>query len=344
MATIKAIKFTHKTNAFYIGLLNAKTLTDIAYVARRGVDQEEGAVQRILNKQRISGIRDFVLNGGFFPNNIILNVKEDANLIFNETNQEITFIDNIRIAQIIDGQHRVEGLKEAIKNEPSIGERLIPVVFANNLKTEDCAEIFININTEQKTVPKSLIYDLYGLMNTSANDFSIERGKDIAEILNKDDNSPYQGYIKFPGARKFKGGIQLSTVINNLKNLVKSEGEFEKYSLKTLDFQVSVLKNYFNAIQNCYGQDWDSVKNPFIFASGFGAAIDVFISSILPYSYSNKNFKENFYKGIILIPSDKLIKQDQVKGMSGEAARNFIKQELSNFIVMNKTTEDDFEI
>jgi DGQHR domain-containing protein len=226
-----------------------RPLAKISYVSRRGIDEEQGAIQRVLNKRRINGIRDFLLNGGFFPNNIILNVKSEANLSFDENENEISFLANSRIAQIIDGQHRVEGLKEALKSDQSIKTILLPCVLANNLTTEKCAEIFLSINTEQKAVPKSLIYDLYGLMNISSKDFSIERGTDIAKILNSDDNSPYQGYIKFPGSRKFKGGIQLSTFVNSIKPLVENDGEFAKYSLKTLEYQANVLKNYFNAIQ-----------------------------------------------------------------------------------------------
>ena len=136
---------------------------------------------------------------------------EEGKLIFNEKENTVSLEANSRIAQIIDGQHRVEGLKEAIKADVSIGNMFIPTVFSNNLETSSCAEIFISINTEQKSVPKSLIYDLYGRLNIPPDkDFNIERGTDIAKILNTDDTSPYQGYIKLPGSRKFKGGIQLS--------------------------------------------------------------------------------------------------------------------------------------
>ena len=342
--TINAQKFSHKGNDFFLTLINAEILSKISYVSRRGIDEEQGAIQRILNKSRISGIRDFLLNGGFFPNTIILNLINDGNLLFDKSKNKLSFELSPRIAQIIDGQHRIEGLKEAIKTDKTIKDIIIPTVLANNLSTERCAEIFISINTEQKTVPKSLIYDLYGLMNISAKDFSIERGADIAKILNTDDTSPYQRYIKFPGSRKFKGGIQLSTFVNSLKPLVKSDGEFSKYSLTTLENQTSVLKNYFNALQSYYGETWDTLQNPFIFASGFGATIEVFISKILPYCYSKKKFTESFFKEIILIPKDDLIKQKEVKGMSGESARNTIKNRLISYLNIESATEEDFEI
>lgn len=341
---IKVLRFEHKDHEFYLCLVEAKLLVEISYVARRGVDDERGAVQRILNKTRISGIRDFLLNNGFFPNNIILNVNEVGNLLFDAETNIVSIDSNPRIAQIIDGQHRVEGLKEAIKMEPNIGTMLIPTVLSNNLETENCAEIFISINTEQKSVPKSLIYDLYGLMNISAKDFSIERGTDIAKILNTEDTSPYQGYIKFPGSRKFKGGIQLSTLVNSLKPLVKSDGEFAKYSLTTLENQASVLKNFFNAIQSYYGDEWDTLNNPFLFASGFSAAIEVFIGKILPNCYSTKKFTEQYFKELIIISRENLIKQSEVKGLSGESAKNIIKNRILENVFMEDTNEEEFEI
>lgn len=344
MMTIKVLKFQHKQNDFFLCLINAKTLVKISYVARRGIDEERGAVQRILNKTRISGIKDFLLNNGFFPNNIILNFKEDANIVYTEQTGNLSFSDNPRIAQIIDGQHRVEGLKEAIRIDQSIGEMLVPTVLSNNLETSDCAEIFISINTEQKSVPKSLIYDLYELINISDKDFSIERGTDIAYFLNTEDSSPYQGFIKFPGSRKFKGGIQLSTLVNNLKPLVKADGEFAKYSITTLDNQASILKNYFGAIQSYYDEEWETLNNPFLFASGFAAGIDVFTSKILPHCYSAKKFTEQYLKELIIIPQEDLIHQTEVKGMSGESAVNKIKQRLLQYVNIEMTDENDFEI
>lgn len=342
--TTNGTKFIHKENEYYICVVAAKILTEITYVARRGVDEEQGAIQRILNKSRISGIRDFLLNNGFFPNNVILNIKEDANIKFNENNNEISFDRQPRIAQIIDGQHRIEGIREAIKNDESVGNMQIPTVIGNNLTTATCAEIFVSINTEQKSVPKSLIYDLYGLMNISAKDFSIERGTDIAKALNIDDTSPYQGYIKFPGSRKFKGGIQLSSVVNNLKPLVKTDGEFSKYSLATLENQTGVIKNLFNSIQYYYDDQWDTLQNPFIFASGFSAAIEVFITKILPICFAKKDFTEDFIKQHLVIPKDKLVNQAEVKGMSGEAAKELIKSKLIDFISIDDIIEEEFKI
>ena len=96
-----------------------------------------------------------------------------------------------------------------------------------------------------------------------------------------------------------------------------------------MENQASILKNFFNAIESYYGEEWDSLTNPFLFASGFSAAIDVFVSKILPYCYSTKKFTEHYFKELIIIPKDNLIRQSEVKGMSGESA--IFKIKTSNY-------------
>ena len=53
--------------------MQVKDLVKISYVAVRGRDDVPGAVQRVLNKRRITSIRDFVLEGNIFFNMFLLN-------------------------------------------------------------------------------------------------------------------------------------------------------------------------------------------------------------------------------------------------------------------------------
>lgn len=57
----------------YIFPMKIKDVLPIYYVAVRGRDNVEGAVQRVLNKRRISSIKNFVLEGNMFFNSFILN-------------------------------------------------------------------------------------------------------------------------------------------------------------------------------------------------------------------------------------------------------------------------------
>lgn len=51
------------TVEIYTFPLQVKDLVKISYVAVRGRDEEEGAVQRVLNRKRIASIKQYILDG-----------------------------------------------------------------------------------------------------------------------------------------------------------------------------------------------------------------------------------------------------------------------------------------
>jgi len=64
--------------------IKVKDLIHIHYVAVRGIDDEQGAVQRILNKRRITNIKNYILDGNLFFNSFILNWTDDNVLVQRE--------------------------------------------------------------------------------------------------------------------------------------------------------------------------------------------------------------------------------------------------------------------
>lgn len=340
---VNYLQLKHGDIDYYLCRMSCKNLINVSYVAQRGVSEEQGAVQRILNKSRISSISNYLLNGGYFPTNIILNVIDDSKVEIDTQTSTLTFSDEPHIAQLLDGQHRVAGMREAIKVNPSIGDIEFPVLLAVGLSTSQCATVFVSINTEQKNVPKSLIYDLYGLVETPNRDYSLDRGRDIAESLNKMEESPYAGYVKFPGSARFKGGIQLSSMVNSLRALVKPQGEFEKFQITTLERQTKILINYFTALQYYYDKKWYELTNPFLYGSGFSAAIEVLINKILPYCYSKRSFSIETFKSVIHLTKENLPLQNDVKRTSGEAAKDILFQKLSDAVNIEQIDEQEME-
>ncbi len=241
--------------SFFLTKLTPGVLTQITYASVRGQDEEEGAVQRILNTRRINSIADFALSVGHFPNSIVLNwINTAKKIAVKDGNLEIPII--VRSAQLIDGQHRVEGLRAAMEKDKSIADLEIPVAIYQNLSTAQCANIFLSINTEQKPVPRSLVYDLYGVADAELVDAAAVRARDIAIALNEDDDSPYTSTIKFPGSPRSRGGIALSTVVTALKSLVESKGDFEQRDIFDLETQKKIIKNFFSALADIYGERW----------------------------------------------------------------------------------------
>lgn len=87
---------------FFTQNMKIKDLVYLHYVAVRGKDEEEGAVQRVLSKQRISSIKEFVLKGNMFVSTFILNwTDESQKPSFNQNNITIPLIS--AAAQVIDG-------------------------------------------------------------------------------------------------------------------------------------------------------------------------------------------------------------------------------------------------
>ena len=90
----------------------------------------------------------------------------------------------------------------------------------------ECADIFLSINTEQKSVPRSLVFDFMGSRANLSIDPAALRARDIALFLNSDD-SPDDNGFKLPGSPTRKGGIALSIAVTALKPLVEEKGSFE---------------------------------------------------------------------------------------------------------------------
>ena len=94
----------------YLFVAKVKDILPIYYVAVRGKDNVEGAVQRVLNRRRISSIKNFILEGNMFFNTFILNwTDQNHPLIIEDGIIKIPSV--IAAAQVIDGQHRLEGLR-----------------------------------------------------------------------------------------------------------------------------------------------------------------------------------------------------------------------------------------
>jgi DNA sulfur modification protein DndB len=230
MPKFPCIRVQQKDDAFYLTAIPAGLLTRISYAAVRRKDDEEGAVQRILNTSRIAGIKDFALKMGDFPASIVLNwVKEPLAPVDNE----LDIADGPRSAQIIDGQHRVAGLRAAIEEVPGVSQYQIPVAIYNQLSTSNSARIFISINTEQRPAPKSLVFDLYGVTATDLMDPAAIRAGDIVAFLGAS-GQPLDGWIKLPNQGKQRGGIALSTAVSSIKPLVESKGILEQMGQASL--------------------------------------------------------------------------------------------------------------
>jgi DGQHR domain-containing protein len=246
-----------------------------------------------------------------------------------------------RSAQIIDGQHRLAGIRAAIDSNPDIANLQLPVAIYENLMTRQCADIFLSINTEQKPVPRSLVFDLYGIASEPTIDAAATRARDIAIFLNEEEDSPYKDAMKLPGAPRKKGGIALSTAVTALKDLVEERGSLEQIGATELEMQQRIIFNYFSVIKDIYQDDWESSSNAFMYASGFLGAIDFFKLRLIPYCNKNRSFKKETISEAIQISHSSRILQSEVKGLGGKDAPKKIFERLNDMFNPNIFTSND---
>lgn len=324
MPSYPFIAVQQKEHSFKLVSVPAGLLTRISYAAVRRKDQEEGAVQRVLNTSRIAGIKDFALRMGDFPASIVLNWIGGAMTV---NNGLVEIPDLPKSAQIIDGQHRVAGLKAAIEDDPSLEDYQIPVAIYEDLDTAHSARIFISINTEQRPAPKSLVFDLYGVTASDLMDPAAIRANDIIAYL-RSAGQPYESWIKLPNAERQRGGVALSTAVNAIKPLVDAKGQLEQVGATELEIQKVIFSNFFSAIKEKYGRQWDNRSNAFIYASGFIGAIEFFRSHMFDYCKSQSSFEKATIMQSLSMDETSLIFQEDVKGLGGGEAANAVRDRL----------------
>jgi DNA sulfur modification protein DndB len=317
MHRLRYLEVVQSRRTLLLTVMPASLVAAISYAAVRRRDEEPGAVQRVLNSSRIAGIRNYTLQTGDFPASIVLNwvsgpLVRDGNYV--------TIPERDRSAQIIDGQHRVEGIKAAIEERQDLRDLQLPVAIYENLDTVECANIFLSINTEQRPVSRSLVFDLYGIATEDLVDPAAVRARDIAMELNEI-GKPYHSLIKFPNEPRQKGGVALSTVVAAIKPLVEEMGVFEQIGATSLENQKSIVVNFFNAIAGKYGDRWGERDNAFIYAAGFMGAMEFLQLKIIPYCVIHQNdFSSAFIANAISLERNNLILQSEVKGLGGRDA------------------------
>lgn len=159
-----AIPITQPIGDFYIGVMKSDDLmavssADVRRLHENEIDRYIG-IQRRLSVQRSKELQEYVNSfDATFPTAIILAVREE-NASYDDKTKKLTLVatEDIplsRIANIIDGQHRVDGLT-AFRGEKF--DVSVSVFVGADLATQ--ANIFATVNLAQTKVNRSLAYDL----------------------------------------------------------------------------------------------------------------------------------------------------------------------------------------
>ena len=217
MSSIYMIEVNQPIGTFYLGALKASKLIGITKTNRRELGE---GVQRELSKARVKGIQQYCQDpDATFPTPIILAIETTGKTYIQESKSakgiyEFVFSEDSTIAEILDGQHRIEGIRSC----ETVDELELPIVIMCDLTEEEKAYVFSTINRNQVKVDKSLIYDLFELSEKRS---PYKTCHEIARILNSKPSSPFYRRLKMLGK---KGGVTESlsqgTFVEYLCNLI----------------------------------------------------------------------------------------------------------------------------
>lgn len=309
---IPAIPVEQPIGTFYLASIPAHELVEMASADLRRMESELDryvGIQRQLNPARVTEIGKFVNSvDATFPTSVVLSIRGDCAsfdpklgvLTLKEGQDEETgnYVEWDRIANILDGQHRVEGLKSFA------GETFaVPVSIFVDADIADQAYIFATVNLAQTKVNKSLVYDLLDYAKARSPQRSAH---DIVVALDGYPKSPLFEKIKRLGtATPGRDGTETlaqATVVNSLLPLISKDPETDRFDLakgKKVSAELSsyaatplrylwveekdttiakILFEYFSAVRNRWPDAWGSMQKGAILTrtNGFRALMKFF--------------------------------------------------------------------
>jgi DGQHR domain-containing protein len=171
-----------------------------------------------------------------------------ANLQFDEDDKQLSF-------NVIDGQHRINGaylalcLKREMDNNPALDWEIPAEIFLDldplGKPPQRQAQIFIDVNFNQKRVDPSLVADLFPTARGGRAPMdNKERAQDLGRRLMLD-AGPLRGMIQIPGIKYgVKGVVALATLNSAIENVLP---QIESADIRSLDDQAEFLNNCLTA-------------------------------------------------------------------------------------------------
>jgi DGQHR domain-containing protein len=227
------IRVQQPIGVFYIAAINSKQLYGMTWADVRRIESEKRdietylGVQRPLSKNRVDELKKYVrTTDACFPTAVILAIPGICASFDEETSQmtvsnyldEVNPENNIifgKVAKVLDGQHRIEGLRDYDGDTFDINVSIFV-----DIDIAEQAYIFSTVNLAQTKVNKSLVYDLY--------DYAKSRSPqklchNIAVALDANEKSPLYRRIKRLGVAtegRFNETITQATFVESLMRYV----------------------------------------------------------------------------------------------------------------------------
>lgn len=310
---IQVIQFDQPIGTFLLAAMNANDVLNISKANPRKFDSVNldsyAGPQREHSPKRIKEISEYSETvDATFPTPILLAIYSEN---YDLDNNELTIKEG-KVADIVDGQHRMLGLQQSAR----IGDFILPVVFILDPTEEEKALIFAIINGKQTKVPASLIYDLFGVTEKRSPQKSAH---EIARALNSDPESPWYRRLKMLG-KKTKGStesLSQGTFVKFILPLISSsptkDMDLMKRGKEPIEYPkcifngywradkdhiiLKILLNLFIAVRRQWPAEWDNPDSSILTrAIGFSGIIRALPELVTKGKQSNDLSEEFFNK------------------------------------------------
>lgn len=207
--------------------------------------------QRLVNSERAKEIAEQVLNRGrAFPNAVVLATKASDFGLDPESGEYKIELNSPLF--IVDGQHRVFAQKFANQ------EAEYACIIHCGLNEVRMAELFLEINDNQKRVPSSLRWDLVRLVKPPDSEFELAAAEMIFK-LSTEKGSPLFQSIDLTGEQK-EIKLKQGSLAPEVRSIISRKGSV--FRDKGFEAQFDCLMVFFSAVKSV-DPDWGSGDSRF---------------------------------------------------------------------------------
>lgn len=245
--------------------------------------------------------------------------------VFLATDQPVTFDEETKLLEfdkeqvcpfsVVDGQHRIEGLRLAVANEEALKDFQLPVTIATELDDTHQMYHFFIVNTTQVPVDPSLrqqitrrFTDMQGIKELPYTPHWLTReislGRDaralnMVEFLNEHPDSPLYGRIQMANDPNARNKIKQSSIVSTFKSEVFIAANPLSVQETDPNRAGRIMLNYFRTIDDLFVAGRDRNQTVVYKSNGifFFLGISKWIFNVL-YS-STKDFTTASIKRVI---------------------------------------------
>ena len=344
----------------YSFVINPKELIEFAYVARRERGMER-FYQRIINKDRLDKIKEYIKKGGRFPNNVIISFNKDHERYVKFTSLNISktkadsfesgkigfleFPQDYRSCWVIDGQHRLFAHIDL-----NLETEILVSAF-RGLDLNQQGEMFLDINKNQKPVPADLVWDLVGELNPEKPEGRISTA---TRRLNLYHDSPLYHKIYFPSwglRKKFKDSLKVGGFCDAIRRsgfgraTTKSRTKNLFYSPYAVEHSKKLgkgISSYYRVVKDVFKADWEKGNKGFVLDDGGAGIMIGLLEKIMGFAiYTGTPLDEGLYKKIMVssrkflnesLNSEKNMKKLKKLHFASESGRAYLLKDICLFI------------